>query len=209
MLTWLDIVLLAILGLSAVVGLWRGFISEVMSLAVWVAAFWLAFVFGLTVAGLFEAHVDAPTARWLLGYAAVFLLALVVGGLLTWLIGKLVKSTGLSGTDRVLGLGFGLLRGAAVACALVLVAGFTPLPQEAAWRDSRVVPGFERGAEWMKGWLPEALAERLSFDPMQAIPLLPAIPGDNDAPVAPVEADRPPSDAPSDTSPPAQRRRDS
>ena len=114
MLTWLDIVLLVVLGLSAVVGLWRGFVGEVMSLAVWVAAFWLAFAFGPDVAAMFEPHVDAPTARWLLGYVSVFLLALVVGGLATWLIGKLVKSTGLSGTDRILGLGFGLVRGAAV-----------------------------------------------------------------------------------------------
>lgn len=206
MLTWLDIVLLAILGLSAVVGLWRGFIGEVMSLAVWVAAFWLAFAFGPAVAEMFQAHVDAPTARWLLGYVAVFLLALVVGGLATWLIGKLVKSTGLSGTDRILGLGFGLLRGAAVACALVLVAGFTPLPQEAAWRDSRIVPGFARGAEWMQGWLPEALAERISFDPVRAMLPLPAIPGDNDAPGDLPET---PSAAPPDPSPPAAGPRDS
>ena len=206
MLTWLDIVLLAILGLSAVVGLWRGFVGEVMSLAVWVAAFWLAFAFGPAVAGMFEPYVDAPTARWLLGYVSVFLLALVVGGLLTWLIGKLVKSTGLSGTDRILGLGFGLVRGAAVACALVLVAGFTPLPQEAAWRDSRIVPGFARGAEWMKGWLPEALAERISFDPVRAMLPLPAIPGDNSVPVDPPQT---PSVESPDSPPPAQDRRDS
>ena len=206
MLTWLDITLLAILGLSAVVGLWRGFIGEVMSLAVWVAAFWLAFAFGPAVAAMFEAYVDAPTARWLLGYVSVFLLALVVGGLLTWLIGKLVKSTGLSGTDRILGLGFGLVRGVAVACVLVLVAGFTPLPQETAWRDSRVVPGFARGAEWMRGWLPEALAEHISFDPVRAMLLLPVIPGDN---TVPDEGPETPSVPPPDPSPPASGQRDS
>lgn len=206
MLTWLDIVLLAVLGLSAVVGLWRGFIGEVMSLAVWIAAFWLAFVFGPQVADMYEAYVDAPTARWALGYTSVFLLALVVGGLLTWLIGKLIKSTGLSGTDRILGLGFGLLRGAAVGCAMVLVAGFTPLPQEDAWRNAQIVPGFERGAAWMKEWLPEALAERMSFDPVQSmLPAMP-VPGDNSAPVAPPES---PSVESSDPPPPAHDRRDS
>lgn len=186
MLTWADIVLLAILGISALIGIWRGLVAEVMSLLVWVAAFWLAFAFGPDVAQMFEPHVDAPTARWFLGYATVFVLALVVGGLLNWLLGRLVKGTGLSGTDRLLGLCFGLLRGAAVACALVLVAGFTPMPQEQVWQQSQLVPGFVRGAEWMRDWLPEALSERLSFDPGQVasavVPALPLLPEHNSAP---------------------------
>lgn len=204
MLTWLDIVLLLILALSAVVGLWRGFIGEVMSLAVWLAAFWLAITFGPAVADMFQAVVDAPTARWLLGYASVFMLVLAVGGLLTWLIGKLVKSTGLSGTDRIFGLGFGLVRGAAAACVLVLLAGFTPLPQEMAWKNSQVVPGFERGAEWMKGWLPQVLAEKISFDPMQDLLPVLSLPEDGvptSLPLEPVTVTSPHPSLPAPDSP--------
>ena len=168
MLTWVDIVLLAILGLSALVGLWRGFVVEVMSLAVWVAAFWLAFAFGDDVSALFEASVESPSARLFLGYAMLFVGALIVGGLATWLMGKLVQSTGLSGTDRILGLGFGLLRGAALCCVLVLLMGFTPMPQDTWWRNSRVLPSFQVGAEWMRAWLPQAVAERVHFDPAAA-----------------------------------------
>ena len=176
MLTWVDIVLLAILGLSALVGLWRGFVVEVMSLAVWVAAFWLAFAFGDDVAAMFEGSVESPSARLFLGYAALFVSALIVGGLATWLMGKLVKSTGLSGTDRILGLGFGLLRGAALACVLVLLLGFTPMPQDTWWRESRVLPSFQTGAEWLRTWLPAAVAERVRFDPAAAAAaLLPAL----------------------------------
>jgi membrane protein required for colicin V production len=171
MLTWADIALLCILGISAVVGIWRGFVSEVMSVAVWVASFWLSFAFGPDVAAMFDAHVDSPSARWFLGYVVVFLAALAAGGLLTWLIGKLVKSTGLSGTDRLLGLAFGLLRGLAVACVLVLVLGFTPMPAEAFWQESRLMPAFERGAQWLKTWLPATLAQHLSFDPASLIEL--------------------------------------
>nr|WP_246387592.1 CvpA family protein [Chiayiivirga flava] len=174
--TWVDIVLLAILGLSALVGLWRGFVVEVMSLAVWAAAFWLAFAFGDDVAALFEQAVQSPSARLFLGYAVLFIGALIVGGLATWLMGKLVQSTGLSGTDRLLGLGFGLLRGAALCCVLVLLFGFTPMPQDAWWRESRVLPGFQSGAEWLRGWLPAAVAERVRFDPaVAAQSLLPAL----------------------------------
>ena len=190
MLTWVDIVLLAILGLSALVGLWRGFVVEVMSLAVWIAAFWLAFAFGDDVAALFEGSVESPSARLFLGYAVLFVSALIVGGLATWLMGKLVKSTGLSGTDRILGLGFGLLRGAALACVLVLLMGFTPMPQDAWWRESRVLPGFQTGAEWLRTWLPDAVAERVRFDPaVAAAALLPALQQRSTEETPAVEAD--------------------
>ncbi|HRN59108.1 MAG TPA: CvpA family protein [Chiayiivirga sp.] len=206
MLTWIDIALLVILGLSAVMGLWRGLVTEVMSLAVWIGAGWLAFVAGPAAAAMFEPHIGSPTARWALGYASVFLAALMVGALLVWLIQRLVKGTGLSGTDRLLGLGFGLARGAFIGCLLVLVAGFTPLPQEAAWRASPLLPGFSRGAAWMGQWLPEALAEHLSFERAAAwLPALP-VPGENDAPGA---APEPAASAPADATPRPDPPRDS
>ena len=187
MLTWADIVLLAILAISALVGIWRGFVSEVMSLVVWIGAFWLAFAFGPAAAAMFEAHVDAPTARWFLGYATVFLAALVVGGLCTWLIGKLV-------------------RGAAVGCVLVLVMGFTPLPQEPAWRQSQLLPGFVRGADWLRTWLPEALATHLSFDPVAAAALpLPSVPRDNDASTDPEAVPPEPGSDPAQPAPSGAR----
>ena len=179
MLTWADIALLTIVGLSTIVGLWRGFVVEVMSLAVWVAAFWLAFAFGDEAAALFEGAVQAPSARLFLGYAMLFVGALMVGGLATWLMGKLVKSTGLSGTDRLLGLVFGLLRGAALACVLVLLLGFTAMPRDPWWRESRLLPHFQAGAEWLRTWLPAAVAQHVDFRAL--IPPLPGI-GDNGTP---------------------------
>ena len=206
MLTWIDITLLVILGLSAVMGLWRGLATEVMSLAVWIGAGWLAFATGPAVAAMFEPHIDSPTARWALGYASVFLAALLVGALLVWLIQRLVKGTGLSGTDRLLGLGFGLARGAFIGCLLVLVAGFTPLPQEAAWRASSLVPGFSRGAAWLGQWLPAALAEHLSLE--RAAALLPAlrVPDESDASGTLPE---PAASAPADATPRPEPPRDS
>lgn len=163
MLAWLDLVLIGVLALSTIVGLWRGFITEVMSLAVWIAAFWAAAAFGASAATLFEATVDSEAARLFLGYAALFLLVLVAGGLVVWLVGRLVRATGLSGTDRVLGLGFGLLRGAALCCAMVLLLGFTALPREPWWQASRMLPAFVGGAEVLRGWLPEAVAAHIAF----------------------------------------------
>lgn len=177
MLTWADFALLLILAVSMGIGLWRGFVVEVLSLTVWIAAFWLSMGLGEDVANRLTG-VQSSSARLLLGYAGVFIAVLLVGGLLTWLIGKVIANTGLSGTDRVLGLGFGLLRGLVLACVAVLLMGFTPLPQDAWWQQSRLLPGVQRGAEWMASFLPPAAAGEIDFGaaPAVAPPLDPGAP---------------------------------
>jgi membrane protein required for colicin V production len=160
---WADFVLLGVLAISMAVGVWRGFVVEVLSLTVWIGAFWLSIGFGADVAA-YLTGVDEPSARLFLGYAGVFLVVLVLGGLATWGIGKLIANTGLSGTDRVLGLGFGLARGLVLACVAVMLLGFTPVPQDAWWSQSRFLPGVQRGAEWMVTFLPPDAAELIRFE---------------------------------------------
>lgn len=172
MLNWADYALLLVLAVSMGIGLWRGFVVEVLSLTVWVAAFWLSVAFGADVAARFTG-VEAASARLFLGYAGVFLGVLIVGGLVTWAIGKVIANTGLSATDRVLGLGFGLARGLVLACVAVLLLGFTPLPRDAWWSQSRLLPGVQRGAEWMAGFLPPAAAAELDFRPAPPAPVSP------------------------------------
>ena len=172
MLTTIDCVLLAVLVLSTLLGAWRGLVVEVLSLVVWIAAFWLAFMYGAQVTVLFASHVHEAATRLFLAYALVFIVALVVGGLVTWFVGKLVRSVGLGGVDRLFGLLFGLLRGVALGCVLVLVLGFTRFPQEASWRASPLVAEFQRGAEWMKAWLPATVVEHVSYAPMRPAPAI-------------------------------------
>jgi len=164
MLSAVDWMLLAVVALSALMGAMRGIVVEVLSLVVWIAAFWLAFGYGAEVAGLFFAQMHDPAARLLVAYAAVFIAALVVGSVVTWLIGKLVRTVGLGGIDRLLGLVFGVVRGIALACVLVLLLGLTALPREPSWHASPLIPQFQRGAEWMKAWLPASAAQHVNFD---------------------------------------------
>ena len=158
-----DWLLLAIVGLSALFGLMRGFISVLASLVAWVLAAWVAFHFGAQL-GVLLAGADEPgTGQVLAGYALGFLGVLVVVGLAGWLVRKLVHSIGLSGLDRLLGLGLGVLRGAFVACALVLLLGLTAMPREPEWQGSAVVPVFMPGARWLGGWLPEWVEQQVEF----------------------------------------------
>jgi membrane protein required for colicin V production len=164
MLSAVDWMLLGVVALSALMGAMRGIVVEVLSLVVWIAAFWLAFGYGAEVAGLFFAQMHDPAARLLAAYAAVFIAALIVGSLVTWLVGKLVRTVGLGGIDRLLGLLFGVVRGCALACVLVLLLGMTALPREASWHASPLIPQFQRGAEWMKDWLPASAAQHVNFE---------------------------------------------
>lgn len=126
--TTVDLILLGLVVLSTAVGFWRGFIKEVFALLVWVFAFLAAFHYSGSTAVLLEPYVDVPSARSGLAFVGVFLVVLIAGGLLTFLVGKLVEKTGLSGTDRLMGGIFGAARGLLLLIALILTAGFTPCP---------------------------------------------------------------------------------
>jgi membrane protein required for colicin V production len=160
-----DWVLLGLVGLSLVIGLWRGFIKEVFALAVWVLAFLLAFQYSGLAAGYLENLVELPSARTALGFGGIFLVTLVVGGLLTWLLSKLVHTTGLSGTDRFMGAVFGAMRGVLLILVLVVVARFTPLPEDPWWQESRVITALTPLSEWLTTLMPDSVREIIEPPP--------------------------------------------
>jgi membrane protein required for colicin V production len=165
---WPDYAILAVIAISMGVGALRGFIKEVFSLLVWAAAFLVAYRFGGDVATLMEDSVSLPSARTAMGFTGLFIAVLLVGGLLNYLLGRLVETTGLSGTDRLLGGVFGAVRGLALVLVVLLVAGLTPLPADPWWQESqtiaRLMPLVERAASY----LPESITEHLDFEPGDA-----------------------------------------
>jgi membrane protein required for colicin V production len=162
-----DYVVLAIVVISMLVGAVRGFVKEAFSLLVWAAAFLIAFQYSGTVALQLESHIELPSARTSLAFAGLFLSVLLVGGLLTYLVGKLVEKTGLSGTDRLLGGVFGGVRGLALVLALMLVAGLTPVPQDPWWQQSRTIQSLLPLAVWTSKFLPGYILEYLQLNPAE------------------------------------------
>ena len=158
---WFDIAIIATLALSILVGLWRGFIGEVLALACWVLAFWVAWMFGPTLADRFSASISVPSVRVMLAYGLCFVAVLIAGAIFSFLMRKLVSGSGLSGTDRLLGMVFGLARGAALVILVVLLMKFTPVVHDDWWKSSRMLPTFERGASWVTTFLPDGVARYL------------------------------------------------
>lgn len=159
----LDLVLLAVVAASALLGAMRGFIGVVASLVAWIGAGWCAFHYGADLAFWFSDDGRPGATELLAGYVASFIAVLVLVGLVGWVVRKLVASIGLSGLDRILGLLLGVARGGLVACMLVLLMAFSALPQEPAWAQSQVVPVLEPGARWLARWLPDWAVHELDF----------------------------------------------
>jgi len=133
---WVDAVLLAVLVVSVIVGLIRGFAFELLSLLGWVAAWFAAQWFAPAVA----AHIPVGTSGSALNlgasFACVFVAALIAWAIAARLIQLVVHATPLSPVDRFVGAGFGLLRGAVLLLAVAVAVGLTPLATSAAWRQS-------------------------------------------------------------------------
>ncbi len=161
---WVDYAILAVLALSVLIGLMRGLVTEVLALVIWVAAFWTAWALGPTVAAYFRGHVGLPSARIIIGYGLCFLAVLLLGALLRFAVSRLVEGTGLSGTDRLLGMVFGLVRGAFLVTLCVLLLGFTPFTRDPWWQRSQLLPTFESASGWLARQLPATVQRYLHPD---------------------------------------------
>ena len=161
--TWFDYAVLAIMSVSVLIGIMRGFVRESLALAAWVVAFFVAQKFSTDVERLIASAITVPWLRSLAAFVGLFLAVLLVMSLLAFLVSRLVQTTGLGLTDRALGAVFGLVRGLAVVLMAMLIAGFTPLPRQAAWRDAMFSAPLMALAQVVRLWMPPALAKHINY----------------------------------------------
>lgn len=160
---WVDYVIIGIIALSAIISVVRGFVKEVLSLFAWVLSFWVALTFSPQLSSFLSNYVETASIRLFAAFTALFIITLILSALVNHSISTIVEKTGLSGTDRSLGIIFGLLRGVAVVILLVLLAGATPMPSDAWWQDAQLIEHFEKMAIWVRQFLPVGLAEYVHF----------------------------------------------
>ncbi len=156
----IDIGIVVLVFLSALIGIFRGLVREVLSLVAWVAAFYIAFRFHGELA-VHLSSIQPESLRNGAAFLGVFFIVLIGFSLFNYVVAKLVDSTGLSGTDRLLGVIFGVVRGAVIVLALVVLAGLTPFPDSKPWHKSMLIPHFQEAGQWLKGYLPEDFAKYL------------------------------------------------
>lgn len=155
-----DIILLLVLAASVLLGLWRGLVFEVLSVAGWVLAFFLAQWYADWAAGWLPlGDATAPPLRYAAGFALVFVATLFGSSLLAWLVKKAFESVGLRPIDRVLGAGFGLLRGLVLLLALALLVHMTPWRDSEAWQQALGPDWLLAGLHALKGFMPDTLVQ--------------------------------------------------
>jgi len=152
---WVDLAMLGVVAFSALVGIWRGFTFELLSLAGWFFAYvaaralqpWAAPYVPLGEPGSLLNHGAA--------FACVFIVALIVWGFVARGISALVKKTPLSPVDRLLGAAFGVLRAGIVLLVFATLIGYTPAARAPAWRESTGAAVLEAALQALLPLLPE------------------------------------------------------
>lgn len=161
--SWVDLIIVVIIVVSALISVVRGFVKESISLASWILAGFIGLRYFAPLADLLEPYVESPTIRVGSAFAILFITTLIVGAIVNFMASQAVSKTGLSGTDKSLGVVFGAARGLLIVTMLVLLAGLTPMPTEPWWNESAMIEFFTEMANWIKDILPQDIAGRFNL----------------------------------------------
>ena len=160
---WVDVAIIVIVLISVLISLMRGFVKEALSLTGWVLSFWVSLTFAGGFSRFFKTMIEDPTLRLLTAFVVLFVVTLILSTVANFFASQLVQRTGLSGTDRFIGVVFGFLRGIVLVAVLVLLASLTTIPKSPWWHDSLLLDQFQTLAIWLKSILPSDVAGNFIF----------------------------------------------
>ena len=144
-----DLIIVAIVAISGLISLVRGFVKEAMSLIIWIAAFVVSMTFSDRVAILLQNLIELASMRQLVAWGGLFVGTLLLGAIIKYMFAKIIDSTGLAGTDRTLGFVFGIFRGLLIVLAIVIILPkAVPVDQDVWWQQSALIPIFEGFESW-------------------------------------------------------------
>jgi len=145
-----DLAIAGIVAFSTLISLSRGFVKEALSLISWVAAFIIARMFSGQLAPLLSEYIALPSLQLGAAFALLFAGTIVVGAMINHLVAEMVRMTGLSGTDRLFGMVFGLGRGLIITVVIITILSITPMTEDKWWQESTLIPHFMLIVEWSK-----------------------------------------------------------
>lgn len=168
-LQWVDIAIVAIIGLSVLTGLFRGFVKELVALCVWILAIWLGFNYSQSLDPWLQSYIQEQSARTAIAFIIILFATLFVGGVINAILSFILKRAGLSGTDRTLGMGFGFLRGVFIVALIMVAVKMTSLPYQQYSRESKLYARFDPVVSLLYEHLPEFIKQVKAVDKSENI----------------------------------------
>ena len=161
---WLDLVILGVIFLSILTGVIRGFVKELIALCIWTLAIWLGYQYAPSLDPYLISWISDKSIRFIAGFIILMVSTLIAGGIFNAILGILMKKSGLSGTDRMLGIVFGFARGVFIVTLGLVVLQMTSLSREEQIRDSRLLATFQPSVQWVSAQVPGILAKMRTLD---------------------------------------------
>lgn len=177
-LTWVDYVILAIFFFFALMGFWRGFVREIVSLITLIAAFVIAIMFSNALAAFFTSSASVQGAvtqasgtmgmsaeqsvSYLaigISFAVLFVGTVIIGSIIGFFLNMVFQAGILGVGNRLLGGIFGLGKGFIINVVLIFVIQLTPYSTQPAWAQSRLVQGFQPAIVWLGDIVSPALSD--------------------------------------------------
>ncbi|MCL5261342.1 MAG: CvpA family protein [Gammaproteobacteria bacterium] len=150
-----DYLIILVLLLSTLVSILRGFVKELISLLTWIIGFWVAYKFSDQGANFLKEYISNPSLRMIISFSTIFIVIVIFGAIINFLISMILVKTGLSGTDRALGVLFGFARGVLLIGMILLLISTTAFIEEGWWKKSVLIPHLQVVVNWLHGILPQ------------------------------------------------------
>lgn len=145
---WVDYVLIAIIALSALFGLFRGIVREILSLVGWALSFWIALKYSHNLNSVFDGIIASDGLLYGVSFVTLLIISLIACAIVNYAISKFVNLSGIGFIDRGIGAVFGVFRGLLIATVLVFFGNMTPLSAGQLWSQSRLIGPFNEIATW-------------------------------------------------------------
>lgn len=159
--TGIDYAFIAVIIISTLFSLLRGFVKEAISLGTWIIAMWVSTTFASNLSNFMPDSIENPAFKMGLAFIALFVATLILGVMVNILLNQVVNKTGLSSVDRALGTVFGLARGVLIVTVFVMLASLTSVQEQEFWKDAELVERFQSLASWLQVYLPDNISDSL------------------------------------------------
>lgn len=158
-----DIFILFVIGVSCLLGVFRGLIKEALSLVFWIGAIIAAGVFSTMAGSWLSGFIDSPMLQRVAAFVLIFVVVVFVGGLIGNGISRLLSVAGLGAADRALGAMFGVVRGVVIITVIVMLTARFSFTQQ-FYSESQAMPYVMTMATWLQerlGITPDSLEESI------------------------------------------------